>query len=133
MGKKKSKPDKNKVKKEAIIKSLAGASSITDACRKADIGRDAFYRWLITDKKFKEDIKVAQDSRVGVVEDALFISAVKDKNVTAQIFLLCNRAKDFWHNVNKVEHSGSLNQNITYKIIDARKGKTKNVDNLSVS
>jgi len=109
MGKKKEtdKTDKNKLKKQTIIKSITAASTVLAACEAADICPDTFYRWYNTNKKFKKAIDVAKKSRIQAVENALFKSAT-DGNITAQIFFLCNRAKDEWESVNKVEHSGNI-------------------------
>lgn len=63
----------------------------------------------LTRNKTKEDFANAikrgqQQSEISVTK-ALFDSA-RSGNVTAQIFWLCNRAKDKWKNVHKIEHSG---------------------------
>lgn len=131
MGKKKhstksnDKVDKNKLKKQTLIKSIASAASITDACKGAKCSRESYYKWCREDKKFKRAIDTAKDSRVQAVEGALFKSAL-DGNITAQIFFLCNRAKNNWESINKVEHFGNLDHNVKVVISEP---KAKNEDN----
>lgn len=101
------KVDKNKLKKQTIIQSIASAANVTAACEAVECSREAYYKWYHTDKKFKKAIDAAKASRVQAVEGALFKSAL-DGNITAQIFFLCNRARDKWESINKVEHSGRI-------------------------
>ena len=131
MGKKKhsaksnDKVDKNKLKKQTIIQSIASAATVTDACEAVKCSREAYYTWYHTDKKFKKAIDVAKASRVQAVEGALFKSALSG-NITAQIFFLCNRAKNNWESINKVEHFGNLDHNVKVVISEP---KAKNEDN----
>ena len=100
-----------KASKEIVIKNLLACQSVTDSCKNADISRETFYQWC-KDTKFNDRVNAALDSRVKVVEDALFKNALNG-NVVAQIFFLCNRSKNRWENVNKIEHSGEIkNTNI---------------------
>ena len=106
-----SETDRNKLKKQALIKSISSASTITDACEAADCSRDSYYTWYHEDKKFKKAIDTAKKSQIQAVENALFKSAT-DGNITAQIFFLCNRARQDWESVNKVEHRGGIEVNL---------------------
>lgn len=66
-----------------------------------------FYNWLARDDDFAADVDAAMQSRIKVVEDALFRKA-ESGNVTACIFWLCNRDKGRWEHVAKIEHKGGM-------------------------
>jgi len=102
------KPDKvsKRLRKKAIVASISKNASVTLAVDAAGINRDTYYEWLKKDPKFAEAIERAKLDRITVVEDAMFINATVNKNVTAQIFLLCNLASHKYQNVNKVIHTG---------------------------
>jgi hypothetical protein len=57
------------------------------------------------------------------VVQALFANATMKCNVVAQIFWLCNRDRDSWRNVNKIEHIGSTDKPIRFVIEDAKNDK----------
>jgi len=101
-------------KKRVIIESLKNGSTRTAACQKAKMERITFYRWLNASKKFRKRVEEALLSQVGVVEDALYKSAVEG-NVTAQKFFLYNRASGKWKDKIEQKFSGDLN----IKIISA--------------
>lgn len=96
------------IKKEAILQSLENGSFVSTACEKAGIDRGTFYNWCIADRKFYEAVEASKRGQIGVAEDSLYKNVVRG-NITAQIFFLCNRARDKWQNVNKVEHGGNIN------------------------
>jgi len=81
--------------KEALLESLRGGVSISEACKAVNLSRDTIWRWRKKWKGFDNKIFSIIDSRTQTVEDALYASALKG-NVTAQIFWLKNRAKDRW-------------------------------------
>jgi hypothetical protein len=101
------KSDSNKKKKEALIKNLEAGNTVTKACNNVKVSRDTYYRWKHEDEAFAKAVIIAKESRIEIVEDANFASAVKG-NVTAQIFFLCNRDPNRWKHVSRVEHSGKL-------------------------
>jgi hypothetical protein len=119
----------NKVKavKKAIIKSLEKGAYITAACKAAKISPVTFYEWLRKDKEFAKSVDIAQESRIGIVEDALFKRAEKG-NMTAIIFFLCNRAGDRWKSLTKVEHTGNIGFDLMEKLkkLDEEIKKEKN-------
>jgi hypothetical protein len=105
-GKPEQKPDKRpdktynkKHKKQIIIKSLSGGSSVTTACMGADCSRDSFYEWLKNDKTFAKAVDTAKKSRCVVLEDAMFKTAING-NATMQIFLSCNLMPEKFKSVN---------------------------------
>jgi len=107
MSKNSVKSDKNKKKKEALIKNLQQGNTVTKACKNTKISRDTYYRWKYEDEAFKEQVEIAKESRIEIVEDANYAKAVGG-NVTAQIFFLCNRCPTRWKHVNRVEHTGKF-------------------------
>jgi hypothetical protein len=53
------------------------------------------------------------------VEESLYREALCMNNTTAKIFWLCNRQRERWANVNRIEHSGgdkAIDVNITGKV-----------------
>lgn len=80
---------------EAIIESLNNGSSIIAACKGAGIQPVTFWRWRKADPSLEDEAAVAVTSRVMIVEDALYNSAIKG-NITAQMFFLMNRAPENW-------------------------------------
>ena len=82
-------------KKEALLRSLEGGVSITDACKAASVSRHAIWEWRKKSKRFDNKVNSIIDSRTQSMEDALYASGIKG-NVAAQIFWLKNRAKDRW-------------------------------------
>lgn len=96
--------DKSDVQKKALIASLSNGCTVGHACEGAKISRDTFYRWYKEGAAFAKRVESAKVCRVVVAEDCLF-AKVKDGNMTAIIFFLCNEAKGKWESVNKIEHS----------------------------
>jgi len=99
--------------REAVLESIKSGSSRTAAASAAGICRKTLYRWMQDDEAYADEIIVAENKCIGQVEDALFRAATipdeKGKfNTTAQIFFLCNRARDRWQNVKDIRHSGSI-------------------------
>ena len=100
---------------KAIIHSLEHGSSMGKACESAGITRETLWAWRKKSDSLNEKILQTLEYRIETVEDALFSNATSG-NITAQIFWLCNRARDRWQNVNKVEHTGENTENITEKL-----------------
>jgi transposase-like protein len=90
---------------KAILKSLQKGASIHDACRGAGIDVVSFWRWRKADPKLDEIVKTMYDSRVQIVEDALYKGALEG-NVTSQIFFLKNRATNRWRDSHEIKGEG---------------------------
>lgn len=97
-----------------ILKSIKKGSSINAACKAASLDVSTFWHWRRKDGRLDELVKSIYESRVAIVEDALYKSAL-DGNVTAQIFFLKNRAMDRWRDKQEQEVSfdGDFNVNNT--------------------
>jgi len=83
-------------RQEAFLKSLEGGVSVLKASKAADIGSYmTIWRWRKDDEEFDNKVLAILDSRMMIVEDALFLNAAKG-NLGAQIFWLKNRARKRW-------------------------------------
>jgi len=82
-------------KRKAILESLKAGSSISQACKAAQVDRTTVWLWRKKSKKFNNKVLAILDSRTQVVEDALYKNALNG-NIVAQIFWLKNRAPDRW-------------------------------------
>ena len=95
-------PDVRAEQKRLVLESLEGGVTFQEAAKAAGCGRRTVYRWQQLDPEFKAAVELALSSRLGVVEDSLYVKAVGG-NVVAAIFWLCNRAKDRWQDVRKLQ------------------------------
>lgn len=82
--------DEKEHKKSAIITSIKDGATITAACKAANISRGTLFNWRKVDEEFDGTIEDAKKSRVSMVEDALFVNALKG-NAAAMIFYLKNK------------------------------------------
>ncbi len=109
--------------KETVLKSLENGATMTKSCIAAGTNKVTIWRWRKEDQEFDDAILSILDSRVQVVEDALFVNATsntKAGDTTAQIFFLKNRSKGRWKDKQEIEHSGKLelNEEETNKLIE---------------
>ena len=84
-------------RQEGFLKSLEGGVSVLKASKAAEIDYKTIWNWRKDDEEFDNKVTAILDSRIMIVEDALFLSAVKG-NLGAQIFWLINRARKRWKN-----------------------------------
>ena len=108
----------------AFLKSLEGGVSVLKASKEASIDYKTIWNWRKDDKEFNNEVIAILDSRIMIVEDALFLSAVKG-NLGAQIFWLKNRAKDRWKDKFEADIDLTLKQGIDYDEFKVIKGMTK--------
>lgn len=87
---------------DAVISSLEHGMSLTGACRAAKLGRGTLYKAMRDDESLRERVLASERAAVSVVEDALFAKA-SSGNLGACVFWLCNRAKDRWQDVRKLQ------------------------------
>jgi len=102
-------------KLRAIFKSLKKGASILEACRAADIHYTNFWHWRQENERLELVVRAIIDSRIQMVEDALFSSAVKG-NTTSMIFFLTNRSPERWSDrralvQNNIFNNGKNNAN----------------------
>ena len=79
----------------AILMSLKNGSSITAACEAANISHSTYFNWCHGNERFGELTDRAKQSRISIVEDALFKSA-KNGSTNAQRYYLNNRKGHDW-------------------------------------
>src|SRR5436190_23381417 len=73
-------------KERALTEALQQKPSISAACRKARISRNAYYEWIAADPEFKARMKSARDVGLDALEDALIDRGLKT-DTTAAIFM----------------------------------------------
>lgn len=79
-----------------ILQSLRKGSTFVGACDGAGIDVATFWRWRKKSKRLDDLAHAIVESRVQIVEDALYKSAVFEGSVPAQMFFLTRRASDRW-------------------------------------
>lgn len=78
-----------------VLRNLRNGSSISLSCKNAGITASTFWVWRKREPRIADMAEAIADSRIQLVEDALFTNCLKG-NVTAQIFFLTNRASAKW-------------------------------------
>ena len=79
----------------AFLQSLEGGVSVLKASKAAVIDYKTIWRWRKDDEEFNLKVMAILDSRIMIVEDALFLNAAKG-NLGAQKYYLNNRSKGRW-------------------------------------
>ena len=91
--------DKNRhLKKETILKALESSLGVvTTACKKTNIPRSTFYKWLKEDEDFAEKVKDIENVSLDFAESKLF-EQMSDNNTSATIFYLKTkgRKRGYW-------------------------------------
>lgn len=81
------------IKKESILKALEQSLGIvTVACKKADVPRSTFYKWLNEDENFAQQVKDIENIALDFAESQLH-KQIQEGNTTATIFLLKTKGK----------------------------------------
>ena len=81
------------IKKESMIKALeASLGVVTIACKKTDIPRSTFYKWLNEDKEFAKQVRDIENIALDFVESKLH-NQIEKNNTTATIFYLKTKGK----------------------------------------
>ena len=93
-------------RQEGFLKSLERGVSVLKASKEATIDYKTIWRWRRDDEEFNNKVVAILDSRIMIVEDALFLNAAKG-NLGAQIFWLKNRSQGRWKD--KTEEDVNLN------------------------
>ena len=82
-------------KELALTEALQQKPSISAACRKARIGRAAYYDWIKDDSAFAARMKAARDVGLDALEDALIDRGLKT-DTTAAIFMLKSHRREIY-------------------------------------
>jgi len=84
--------------KEVIINQLKITPIIQIACKKCEIVRSSFYRWIKDDPNFAAQVEAAIEEGTNIVNEmaeSALISSIKDNNMTGIMFWLRNRHPSF--------------------------------------
>ena len=98
---------------EAVEASLRRGSSIPEAASAVGVQLDTPHKLMRRDPKFAAKVELAELSAIQTVVNALWKEA-KSGNVTAAIFFLCNRDRERWQHVNRIELTGKDGGPIRY-------------------
>ncbi|MCJ2530707.1 MAG: hypothetical protein LN413_00095 [Candidatus Thermoplasmatota archaeon] len=100
-------------KRKAFLASLRRGSSIPEAAASVGVDRTTPHKTLKAEADFARQVELAQLAAIRTVTNALWKRA-RGGNVTAAIFFLCNRDRDRWQHVNRVELTGKDGGPIRY-------------------
>ena len=81
------------IKKESLLKSLEQSLGVvTVACKKADIPRSTYYKWLKEDEVFAAEVRDIENIAIDFVESQLH-KQILDNSTAATIFFLKTKGK----------------------------------------
>ena len=81
------------IKKEALINALEQSLGVvTVACKKADIPRSTYYKWLKDDEDFRKQVKEIENVALDFAESQLH-KQISDNSTAATIFYLKTKGK----------------------------------------
>ena len=81
------------IKKESLLKSLEQSLGVvTVACKKADIPRSTYYKWLNDDEVFAKNVKEIENVALDFAESQLH-KQISDNSTAATIFYLKTKGK----------------------------------------
>ena len=112
------------IKKESLLKSLEQSLGIvTVACKKADIPRSTYYKWLNEDEAFANEVKDIENIALDFAESQLH-TQIGEGNTSATIFYLKTKGKKRGY-IERQEITGAdgMPTNFQIEIIGATKDK----------
>ena len=81
------------IKKESLLKALEQSLGVvTVACKKVDIPRSPYYKWLKDDKEFKKEVQQIENVALDFAESQLH-KQIADNSTAATIFFLKTKGK----------------------------------------
>ena len=80
---------------KVVMQSLKKGNTLYNACEAAGISTFILWFWSKKYPRLRMILDAVRDTRVQLVEDAQYQTALKG-NPQAQMFFLCNRAPDKW-------------------------------------
>ena len=107
------------LKKESILKALEKSLGIvTVACKKTEIPRSTFYKWLDEDEDFAREVKDIENIALDFAESQLH-KQIGNNNTTATIFYLKTKGKKRGY-IERQEITGAdgIPNNFQIEIID---------------
>ena len=112
------------IKKESILKALEkNLGVVTLSCRKAEIPRSTFYKWLNQDKEFAKQVKEIENVALDFAESELF-KQIQNGIPASTIFYLKTKGKKRGY-IERTEITGAegMPNNFQIEIIDSIKDK----------
>jgi predicted transcriptional regulator len=112
------------IKKETLLKSLEQSLGVvTVACKKADIPRSTYYKWLKTDSDFKAQVKDIENVALDFAESQLH-KQISENSTAATIFYLKTKGKNRGY-VERQEITGAegMPTNFQIKIIGSSRDR----------
>ncbi len=97
---------KENLQKEAYLQSLENGTTRVEAAEAAGVCTTTVWNWRQRDEEFAKAEQAVLESRITVVEDALYKNAIGGygkSNTIAQIFWLKNRGKGKWTDKQEIE------------------------------
>ena len=112
------------IKKESLLKSLEQSLGVvTLACKKADVPRSTFYKWLKEDKEFAKEVKDIENVALDFAESQLH-KQIQDNSTSATIFYLKTKGRKRGYQENQAIDINTDEVSINFKeLISAIKDK----------
>ena len=81
------------IKKETLLKALEKSLGVvTIACKKADIPRSTYYKWLKDDEEFRQQVQEIENVALDFAESQIH-QQIQDNSTAATIFFLKTKGK----------------------------------------
>lgn len=112
------------IKKESLLKSLEQSLGVvTVACKKADIPRSTYYKWLKEDEAFATAVSDIENVALDFAESQLH-KQISENNTSATIFYLKTKGKNRGY-IERQEITGAegMPTNFQIEIIDSTSNK----------
>ena len=114
------------IKKESILKALEQSLGVvTVACKKADMPRSTFYKWMNEDEEFAKQVKDIENIALDFAESQLH-KQISENSTSATIFYLKTKGKKRGY-VERQEITGAdgVPTNFQVEIIDKTEDTNK--------
>lgn len=102
--------------RKMLIEQFSKTPIVQFACEKVGIGRATYYRWRKENVEFAKEADEALQESVSLMNDlaeSQLLSAIREKNMTAIIFWLKNRHKDYSTRIELMGHIHSTLEPLT--------------------
>lgn len=112
------------LKKESMLKALEQSLGVVNnACRKADIPRSTFYKWMKEDPEFEKEVQDVANIALDFAESQLY-KQIADNSTAATIFYLKTKGKKRGY-IERQEITGAdgMPTNFQIEIIGSNKDK----------
>ena len=107
-----------------VLRSLRKGQSIVQACKNSDVGTCTFWKWRKAEPRIAALCEAIMESRIQMVEDALF-TACLERNMTGIIFFLTNRHHEKWQDRRALVNNTNI---FSAKIEGDKDGQANTID-----